>query len=295
MWNHSVHYYCSGVISAARAQRARVLRSRPACTCVRACSRACVWLTRVNIERHTNKQTNKQDKNNTWTLCMSRISFYHPRCPSSCIRSFRLCQVSASQHHEWVKGLSPSEILRLQAGRACEGVSPLHGCARPLRGRWHRHWGAGHPAAGAGDAPLIGQPPPPSPGGAETGGREPRKLPLSTSHPLSVTICNSPCVLPFRSSQTGRTRREISASWSWGKTQILLPLLDTNQRSRSWTAKAVTGRVQVLAGPNPKICRLKSKSMNLQTIHKTFPALLKMMHPTGQQHQLCVTSHFSVK
>lgn len=59
MWNHSVHYYCSGVISAARAQRARVLRSRPACTCVRACSRACVWLTRVNIERHTNKQANK--------------------------------------------------------------------------------------------------------------------------------------------------------------------------------------------------------------------------------------------
>lgn len=187
MWNHSVHYYCSGVISAARAQRARVLRSRPACTCVRACSRACVWLTCVNIERHTSKQ----DKNNTWTLCMNLISFYHPRCPSSCIRSFRLCQVSASQHHEWVKGLSPSEILRLQAGRACEGVSPLHGCARPLRGRWHRHWGAGHPAAGAGDAPLIGQPPPPSPGGAETGGREP-----GSCHCLHLIPCRLLFVTP---------------------------------------------------------------------------------------------------
>ena len=121
------------------------------------------------------------------------------------------------------------------------------------------------------------------------------KLPPSASRPLSVAICNSLCVLPFRSSQTGRTRRGISASWSWGKTQILPPLLATNQRSRSWTAKAATGRVQVPAGPNPKTCRLKSKSMNLQTIHKTFPALLKMMRPTGQQSQLCVTSHFSVK
>lgn len=53
-------------------------------------------------------------------------------------------------------------------------------------------------------------------------------------------------------------------------------------------------QVQALADQNPKTCSLKSKSMNLQTIHKTFPALLKMMLPTGQQQYLFIISYRDV-
>lgn len=45
-----------------------------------------------------------------------------------------------------------------------------------------------------------------------------------------------------------------------------------------------TGLVQVLGDPNPKTCSLKSRSMNLQMTHRTFPALPKTTHPTGDHN-----------
>lgn len=101
------------------------------------------------------------------------------------VRMLSRCWVSAFQHHEWIKRLPPAEILRFQTRGARQDVSPLHGRPRKVRRRWDWNRGAGHPAAGVGDALVRSQPPPPSPGGAETGRVEPSRC----AHPRWKHSC----------------------------------------------------------------------------------------------------------
>lgn len=177
-------------------------------------------------------------------------------------------------------------------------MPPLHCCAGPLRGWWHRHRRAGYPAAGAGDTAVVSYPPPPSTGRAETGRNKLVTSLLSynfsfnhkafISKHLDAALYikgyhNFFLSIYLRSLQTGKIRREINAFWSWEKTQTPLPHLATNQRSRNWTVKGVMGQAKVPADPKPKTCSQKYKSMNLQMTLKTFPATLKMMLPTGPQ------------
>lgn len=112
------------------------------------------------------------------------------------IRILRRSWVSAFQHHEWIKRLPPAEILRFQTRGAREVVSPVHGRSRKVRRRWNWNRGAGHPAAGAGDAPVLSQPPPQGPGGAETGSVE--SSPCTHPwwhHRLCQTFCLLICFL----------------------------------------------------------------------------------------------------
>lgn len=148
------------------------------------------------------------------------------------IRLLRRCWVSAFQHNEWIKRLPSAEILRFQTRGACEVVSPLHGRSWEVRGRWHWNRGAGHPAAGAGDASVLSQPPAQSLGGAETGSGGSSPCPHRWVKPQVLSYFLSSPLLP-RSSQTGRTRRGTSGSWSRGKIQTPPRPLATNQRSKS--------------------------------------------------------------